>query len=494
MTRNSDVYKIAKSIANLIQARDFDKIQIITHIDADGLTAASIAAIALKREKIEHDIKFVKQLDDSVISDLNDLRKSAKESKILFWFTDLGSGMRKQINHLDAIITDHHAPSYLDYDIPVSARTDLLAFGDVLEDQKEDSHLNPHLCNLDGTHDVSGAGTVYLVARELNKNNIDLAYLAIIGAVGDLQDSRYHQLVGTNRKILDDAKKAENVEVKLDISSFGRETRPIQNILMYSTDPYLPGLTMNEGNCLKFINRLNIPFQENGRQRHWIDLTFEERKLILSELMELLLSKGIGYKDTKRLLGEVYILKNEVSGTPLHDAKEFATLLNSCGKYNRPEVGFNICLGDRGGDLNNALDLLKGHKSMLMEGMQYIKDLGIKDFGEIQYFNAKSKIPDNIVGTIASMMLSNNDVNPDKTIFGFAFTEDGKNLKVSARATRELVKRGLNLSIIMRNTCEMLGNGSVGGGHDIAAGATIPMDKEHEFLEHAEKLIRKQLK
>jgi RecJ-like exonuclease len=494
MTQTSDIYVTAKSIANLIQTRDFDKVQIITHIDADGLTAAGIAALALGREEIVYDIKFVKQLDDPVISDLNDLLDSSNGSKILFWFTDLGSGMNRQINHLNPIITDHHAPSFLDYDIPVSARTDLLAFGDVLEDQKEEFHLNPHLYNLDGTYDVSGAGTVYLVARELNKNNIDLAHLAIIGAVGDLQNSRYHKLVGTNQRILDDAKKAEKLEVKIDISSFGRETRPIQNVLMYSTDPYLPGLTMNEINCINFLTRLEIPLKASGRQRHWVDLTLDERKSILSELMELLLSKGIGHRDAKRLLGEVYILTAETSGTPLHDAKEFATLLNSCGKYNRPEVGFQICLGDRSGQLNSALDLLKGHKSVLMEGMQYIKDLGIKDFGEVQYFNARNKIPDNIVGTIASMILSNNDVNQNKTIFGFAITEDGKNLKVSGRATRELVERGLNLSTILRTTCEILGNGSVGGGHDIAAGGTIPLDKEQEFLEHAERLIREQLK
>jgi RecJ-like exonuclease len=494
MTQTSDIYATAKSIAKLIQTRDFEKVQVITHIDADGLTAAGIAALALDREEISYNIKFVKQLDDSIISDLNNQTDLAGGAKILFWFTDLGSGMNKQINHLNPIITDHHAPSFLDYDIPVQARTDLLTFGDVLENQKEEYHLNPHLYNLDGTYDVSGAGTVYMVARELNQKNIDLAHLAIIGAVGDLQDSRYHQLVGTNRKILDDAIKAGKIDVKVDISSFGRETRPIQNILMYSTDPYLPGLTMNESSSINFLNRLEIPLQKSGRQRHWVELTNEERKRILSELMELLLSKGIGYKDTKRLLGEVYILKTEASGTPLHDAKEFATLLNSCGKYNRPEVGFNICLGDRAGQLNSALDLLRGHKSVLMEGMQYIKGLGIKDFGEVQYFNAKNKIPDNIVGTIASMMLSNNDANQNKTIFGFAFTEDGKGLKVSARATRELVQRGLNLSSIMRSTCEIIGNGSVGGGHDIAAGATIPLDKEQEFLEHAEKLIREQLK
>jgi len=36
--------------------------------------------------------------------------------------------------------------------------------------------------------------------------------------------------------------------------------------------------------------------------------------------------------------------------------------------------------------------------------------------------------------------------------------------------------------------------GGVGGGHNIAAGATIPKGKEEEFLTFADKLVKEQLK
>ena len=129
-----------------------------------------------------------------------------------------------------------------------------------------------------------------------------------------------------------------------------------------------------------------------------------------------------------------------------------------------------------------------------MEGMQFIKELGITEFGVIQYFDAADKVPDNIIGTIASMILSNQDTDTSKTLFGFVLTEDGDSLKVSARATRALVKRGLNLSQVMKQVAEHIGNGSAGGGHDIAAGATIPIDKKQKFLELAEGIIREQLR
>ncbi len=491
---SNDIFETAKSIAERINAQDFDKAIVVSHIDADGLAAASIASSLLKRQEIKHEIKFIKQLDDVVIEELQHLnKKTSAKTKLLFWFADLGSGMRKQISNFNPIITDHHAPSILDYDVPVSARTDLLTFGSVLDDQKEDYHLNPHLFNLDGTYDISGSGTVYLVAKAVSKKNIDLAHLAVIGAVGDLQDSRFRKLIGTNRKILKDAEEAGIIKTIMDISSFGRETRTLSKIIYYSNDPYFPGLTMNEANCFKFFQNLNIPMKADGRWRCWVDLADAEKKTILSELMRIMLDKGMGFKNAERLIGEVYTLPNETKGTVLHDAKEFSTLLNSCGKYNKPEIGYEICLGDRQEKLNNALHLLKGHKGVLVEGIQYVKDLGIIDQGLIQYFDAGDKIPDNIVGTIASMLLGNGEADPNKPIFGFVLVDDGSGLKVSGRTTRELVNKGVNLSQVMAEISSVFGSGSVGGGHDIAAGATIPLDKKQEFLDHAERIVQKQL-
>jgi nanoRNase/pAp phosphatase (c-di-AMP/oligoRNAs hydrolase) len=39
-----------------------------------------------------------------------------------------------------------------------------------------------------------------------------------------------------------------------------------------------------------------------------------------------------------------------------------------------------------------------------------------------------------------------------------------------------------------------LGGDSVGGGHDIAAGATIPLDTQQDFIDKAAKIIREQIK
>ena len=55
-----------------------------------------------------------------------------------------------------------------------------------------------------------------------------------------------------------------------------------------------------------------------------------------------------------------------------------------------------------------------------------------------------------------------------------------------------MVHRGLNLAFALHESSKEVGG--VGGGHDIAAGATIPKEAEEEFLTILDANIGKQLK
>ena len=216
----------------------------------------------------------------------------------------------------------------------------------------------------------------------------------------------------------------------------------------------------------------------------------DERRLIISSIAHLLLSKGFGHKITERIIGEVYVLVNEEEGTEIHDAKEFATLLNSTARYGKCEVGLKVCLGDRDKWLAKARNLLLGHRQNLVVGLQFAKEEGIIKRKHLQFFHAGSGIRDTIVGIVANMLLNSEDVSSDLPLIGFADKGQGE-VKVSARGTEELVEKGLNLSQAMKKAASALD--SIGGGHDIAAGATIPKGTEEEFLDLLEKEIKTQL-
>jgi RecJ-like exonuclease len=69
----------------------------------------------------------------------------------------------------------------------------------------------------------------------------------------------------------------------------------------------------------------------------------------------------------------------------------------------------------------------------------------------------------------------------------------GKNdeVKVSARGSHTLVREGLDLSAVMREAARSVGGD--GGGHDVAAGATIPAGTQAAFVAAADDLIADQL-
>jgi len=453
--------KRAKEIGDIIKkSKD---VHIVTHIDADGITAGSIAYKTLERLGKDFSIEFVKQLDNHVIENLQN------DNHDLVWFTDLGSSISNIYPDLNKIITDHH---------------------ECPDDSNKTFHLNPHLFGIDGGFEISGAGATYFVARELDKKNIDLSSLAIVGACGDLQDRRYGKLMGANRSILEDGKKAESVKPIIDIRYFGRETRPVYKLLQYANDPVIPGISGRESACISFLEELGIIMKDGDNWRKWIDLSKAERKLIISNIAQVLLTKGFGAKNTKKIIGEVYILGNEIEGTEVHEAKEFATLLNSTARYGQYEVGLKVCLGDRGKYYNEAKNLLRGHRANLVEGMQFAREEGIIKREYVQYFHAGTGIRDTIVGIVANMLLSQEDISCDLPLIGFAEKGDGE-IKVSARTTQNLVEKGVNLSKALKKSASIF-NG-VGGGHSIAAGATIPKGKEEEFLDELEKEIKNQL-
>ena len=453
--------KRAREIANIIKSSK--EVHIVSHIDADGITAGAIAVETLKRLGKQYSIEFVKQLDNIVLERLEN------ENHELVWFTDLGSSISANSPDVNKIITDHHACP---------------------DESNKVFHLNPHLFGRDGAFEISGAGVTYLVSRAINRKNMDLSSLAIVGACGDLQDRRYGKLTGLNREILDDGKKVNAVHSKVDIRYFGRETRPAYKLLQYANDPLIPGLSGRESACISFLQDLGIKMKDGDNWRRWIDLSKDERRLIISGIARLLLSKGFGHRQAKRIIGEVYILTKELEGSEVHDAKEYATLLNSTARYGQYEVGINVCLGDRDEWFKKARNLLQGHRANLVEGLQFAKEEGIEKREFVQFFHAGTGIRDTIVGIVANMLLNSGETSNDLPLIGFAEKDDGE-IKASARGTQELVERGLDLSAAMKKAAMALDG--VGGGHNIAAGATIPKGKEEEFLTLLEQEIKTQL-
>ena len=153
-----------------------------------------------------------------------------------------------------------------------------------------------------------------------------------------------------------------HIKAETDLLFYGRETRPIHKALAYTNDPYLSGLSSEEDKCLSFLLNLGIELRHKDRWRTLTDLTTDEKQKLFSEIAKLLSSKGIPNDVTFSLIGTVYTLIDEDRWTSLRNGREYASLLNACGRMNKAGLGVILCMGDRGEVLNETLEVLDSYR------------------------------------------------------------------------------------------------------------------------------------
>jgi single-stranded-DNA-specific exonuclease len=354
--------------------------------------------------------------------------------------------------------------------------------------------VNPHVYGVDGSKDLSAAGATYLVAKAIDKRNTDLACIATVGALGDLQD-KYEQrrFGGPNATIIEDAVNTGSLSVEADLLFFGRETRPIHKALACTTTPFIPGLSGEEDRSLAFLASLGITPKREDKWRALRDLSDDEKKKLFNALVDYLVSKGLPSEVALNLRGSVYTLTREEPWTPLRDAREFAVLLNATGRMDKPSLGVAICMGDRRAALEDASQVLEEYRRTITKYLSWLMEPEsgrIEEMDSIYVVRGESVVNDKVIGTISSI-LSTNLAKPEKPIIAYStMTEEGL-AKISARTTDVMTGKGVNLAEALRIAAEKYSG--KGGGHNIAAGAQVPMHDLEPFLKLVDEFVRKQL-
>lgn len=426
-----------------------EPVRVVAHYDCDGISSAVIVHEALTRADIPFEITFVEELDRDV---LQEVKEEAFER--VYLFVDIGSGQIDAIMDVlpekEVFIADHHDPGE----------------GQVAH------HVNPHRVGIDGGEHISGAGVTYLVMRMLSDENQDLVQYALVGATGDIQ-TEGERYLGLNEELMEDAMEQGVVEKRQGLKLFGRSGKSIVKALMYTTDPYLPGISNNEAGTVRFLSDTGLNLRADGDWRSLSDLSLEEEK----QLIHALLTEGY---DVGSLLGNVYMLENgwEIS--------EFASLMNACGRMGRPHDGIRICLEE---DFDLAFEVKRDYGRKISTYLSYVEDNEDEVVNRIEgggaIITGGDRIHYTMIGTITTIC-QKSDILTDKVLVGMAHKEEDR-IKLSARARPEAVEAGLKMNEIMDELCTVCDGD--GGGHEAAAGGTIPRAEEDRFI----KLLREVL-
>ncbi len=440
-----------------------NEVSIITHLDADGIIAGSIMAMALRRMGARYSVRAVSDMNSSVVENMK------ADGRDFYVITDLGGGwasnLRKALDNKWVII-DHHE----------------ITEEEILTDD-EAQILNPWKFGIDGGREVSAGGMAYMVASTLDLKNRDLSAIAVVSAVADRQDQGdKRSFFGLNAEILKTAQSLGLVSVDIDIILTGRETRPPHEALAYTLFHYIDGLTWNSEACYVLLKNAGIKLKDNGgRWRVLAEFSQEEKSAIVEAV-----AKFVGSSDKRLseillddLIGYVYTLAREDKRSLLRDAREFSTILNACGRIGRAGVGIALCMGDRNTALSTGEEIMSTYKMTLRNNISTIfsEKWRLADDGKTTFVNGDGILEEAMLGAVSSL-LSRSPSFRGRVLFVRTLTKDGT-YKFSSRKCLHC-KSQANLGVIMRQCSKAL-NGA-GGGHSAAAGCSIPSSALEDFI------------
>lgn len=420
-------------------------IRIVSHNDVDGVCSGTIAIQAVRRQGGSAHLSFSNHVYES---DLASLLSSGPD---LILFCDMGSdllsGLRK--SGRSYLVLDHHHTG-----------------------ETDDRLVNPSTMGIDGTSEISASGVTYLVARELNSDNIDLSPIALCGAFGDMQG-----LTGANDKIASEAESEGLVERKEELRLIGRVDRPMEYSICYSTLPFIKGLSGNQMATAKFLRDIGV---EVDTKTSISELDDEMERVLIRELAEKMVREDASTSEAERLFGRSLRLLDGPSPT-IEDAVDYVESCSALGEYS---TALAYLVGSPGsGDEVERLRLR--YKEKIFEGVGTFESA--KRMENLDYIDLDGW--DEFVGKLCGIYANAGFSGRLRPVFGLSKREDS--VKVSGRTNPQLVRKGLDLGSALSEAARAVGG--QGGGHSVAAGAKIPVGGERDFLDSLDRVVGRQL-
>ena len=480
---NSADSKLLNDIRDLAEdiRRAEEPIIVLTHYDGDGLCAGAATLRYLYKLGKYALIRSTHTLNNIILEEFFELHAKT------YIIQDMGSGDLNQIYNIwmskgtsgsKLYVIDHHK---------------ILA-GEVLSRILENESiriLNPELYGLDGGKiGCTSILTSLIGYYGLNEEDVYMLEIGLIGSTSDMQ--LQNEVYSINKHLLDLAVKRDVVEVRDEFIFFTNRKLPIFKAIVWNLVPYIPGFSGRDDVGLNIVRKAGIRIRRrDGSFMTVEDLNDEERERLLGIILQYVSSLGIQGIKSDDFITRTYILKLE-DNPYLKTTVDFSNLVSACGRMDREAIGIVLAAGARGEVLEEALKIFEERRRILSKYLEYAESnirvldglIAVIDFRGLE-FNVKFS---GTISTIFSRALP----YLDKIIIVLAEDPIDKSIKISARAPKELVSKGFNLAIVMKKLADLLGGR--GGGHNVAAGASIPIERSNEIIDHLVNIIKSRLK
>jgi len=428
--------------AEIVRGHDF--IQVYSHYDADGVSAAAIIAQTLRREGKEFRVTLFTTLNDYNM----DIIRSTKTDCVII--TDLGASYIEQLDAMsnDIVVLDHHT---------------------IIAEAKRICYANPHLYGIDGMTSGCGATMALLFAVTMDERNWDLVQVAFAGIAGDRQ--HINGVSGLNVYLLEEGKRRGYVE---EMPGSLIPAGDLMTQLYLTTDPYIRGVSGNEEGVSKLLSDAGI---EHGKT--YMDLTAEEKRKLSSLIAVKLTEQGMLEVSMNEIARNRYYL----TGFKM-DAEYLSSVLNSCGRSGFGGIGICAGMGDKKA-IEMGANLMNESNKDVVVCMLELDQKGLNQRKHFQWFDSSDSGFTGMLCGIAMQCIG----DPEKPTIGMNQSKEPVNL--SSRGMWTQLDKGIDLAAAMREACAA--SGGEGGGHRIAAGGSIPSENVSRFLETLDTILERQL-
>ena len=443
-----------------------NEISIVTRQDTDGIASGSIILTALSRLGSRCSLRTISALTSEIIQEV---KSEAHDFCILLGLGSATANVLQQYLGKNWTIIDHEE------------------FSDENTDRNyDDQIINAWNYGFNGAREICTGSISYLLSTMLDKKNSDLSAIAVIAALGDRQDlGDKKMLTGINLEILKTAQSLSMINTELDLLLYNSETIPIHESIARTSSPYIHGLTWNVNNAYSLIKNTGIKIKDNGKWRVLPDFSPEEKNIIRDAIAKFIItsSNSSSIEVAEHLLGFSYRLTKEDSLGHLRDARDFANLLDACGRIGKAGLGVALCMGDRSITLTEAEQIAENYSATLSRSIFTIfseKWRFYDDGVNAVFVNGEGLITGGLLGVVSSLLASSPSLY-GRLVFVRALTQEdaGNSYSFSARKCVGN-KSQLNMGVLMKECSNSIGGR--GGGNDSRAGCVIPSYKLEDFL------------
>jgi RecJ-like exonuclease len=425
--------------------RDCTEARVFSHNDADGIGAASVLTSMLVRAGKGSQTTNLKSFD------LPAIQASLVKGVDLLIVADMGSSNLTALESLGirAIVLDHHRPE---------------------KDSEKVIHLNPSVFKVDGARYACASTLSMLLAVTVDESNWELLPMAFAGMVGDRQ--HLQGLIGVNAHLYNEGSGRNLVQEK---KGSLLPPGPVGDGLMRTTHPFIRGVSGDPQGIARLLQEANVRTEST-----WDGLDEGGRRRLSSLISLRLLEQGCSLGSLEDELAPDYFFPQDNSR-----AYQLTRLINACGRVEETSLGLAMLLGVKEAR-ERAETLVREYDEMLLNAAKRTAERGLSKEIAIQHFESPHReVSSELCGLVMQWV-------GDQDKATICLTRMDKEFKVSSRGTRKLVdKDGLDLSVAMRDAAVSVGG--VGGGHNIASGATIPLGKDIDFLQALDAIVAKQM-